>query len=85
MAMMQACLSTDLILFLSKNTIVNDKSTACLSIYTYLVLVLLPGCHSMQQPMQVIILWLQGTLATLSPSLHGNKSSGIYKKGCLGK
>ena len=36
MAMMQACLSTDLILFLSKNTTVNDKSTACLSIYTYL-------------------------------------------------
>ena len=28
------------------------------------------GYHSMQQPMQVNILWLQDTLATLSPSLH---------------
>lgn len=28
------------------------------------------GCHSMQQPMRVNILWLQDNLATLSSSLH---------------
>ena len=28
------------------------------------------GYHSKQQPMQVNTLWLQDTLATLSPSLH---------------
>ena len=28
------------------------------------------GYHSMQQPMQGNILWLQDTFATLSPSLH---------------